>query len=91
MEDESKWFLIDWEEATTPPTFAQLLFMKENHSPDIFRDGHGQEVDIWAIGYLIEASALAGLSIELMRLGARICKESHKLSAQEVLVLLKSP
>ena len=22
MEDESKWFLIDWEHAATPPTFA---------------------------------------------------------------------
>ena len=90
MDDESKWFLIDWEDATTPPTFAQPSFAKETHSPDIFRDGHGQEVDIWAIGYLIQACTIAALSIEIMKLGARIREESHKLSAQEVLVLLKS-
>ena len=42
-DDESKWFLIDWEDATMPPTFAQPLFAKDTHSPDIFRDGHGPE------------------------------------------------
>ena len=86
-DDEAKWFLIDWDDATTPPTFAQPLFAKDTHSPDIFRDGHGPEVDIWVIGHLIQTS---GTAAEMLRLGARICEESHKLSAQEVLVLLMS-
>ena len=75
-----------------PPTLAQPSFAKDTHSPDIFRDGHGPEVDIWAIGYLIRTSTVAGHSAEMMRLGVRICEESHELSAQEVLALLtKSP
>ena len=88
-EDQSKRFLIDWEDAAMPPTLAQPSFAKDTHSPDIFRDGHGPEVDIWAIGYLIRTSTVAWHSAEMMRLGVRICEES---SAQEILALLtKSP
>ena len=90
IEDKSKWFLIDWEYAATPPTFAQLSFMKETHSPDIFHDGHGPEVDIWAIGHLIQTSTATKFLGGMWVLGERICKESHELTAQEVLVLLAS-
>ena len=69
-------------------TLAQPSFSKDTHSPDILRDGHGREVDIWAIGYLIQTSEAARQSVEMMRLGAHICEESHELSAKEVLVLL---
>ena len=48
-----------------------------------------REVDIWAIGCLIQTSGVA--AAEMLELGARIREESHKLSAQQVLVLLTSP
>ena len=88
MEDQSKWFLIDWEDGATPSTRAQPSFTKETHSPDAFHDGHGQEVDIWVIGHLIRTLAAAWLSVETRRLGERNCKESRKLSAQCILALL---
>ena len=90
IEDESKWFLIDWEDAAMPPTSAaaQPFFTKETHSPAIFHDEHGPEVDIWAIGYLIRTSKALWRSVEMIRVGERICEESRELSAQEVLVLL---
>ena len=50
--------------------------------------GMAEKVDIWAIGYLIQTSEAARQSVEMMRLGAHICEESHELSAKEVLVLL---
>ena len=42
-----------------PPTLGKPSFDKVTHSPDVFRDGHGPEVDIWAIGYLIQTSMVA--------------------------------
>ncbi|KAI6143201.1 hypothetical protein BKA82DRAFT_4359721 [Pisolithus tinctorius] len=52
------WFLIDFEDAATPQTAAWILFTKEEHSSAIFQDGHGSEVDIWGVGYLIQTSAI---------------------------------
>ncbi|TFK17847.1 hypothetical protein FA15DRAFT_300792 [Coprinopsis marcescibilis] len=49
IEDPSRWFLIDWEDASGPETVAQPYFMRETHSPDIFHDNHGAEVDIWGV------------------------------------------
>ena len=88
MEDQSKWFLIDWEDAATPPTSAQPSFARASHSPDVFHDGHGPEVDIWAIGYLIGTSTATGISAQLRALGERICKESRELCAVTVLELV---
>jgi hypothetical protein len=88
LEDRSKWFLIDWEDSATPPTSAEPSFNKKTHSPAIFLNGHGAEVDIWAIGYLIRASKAVRLPVEMMRLGVYICEKAHELTAQEVLALL---
>jgi hypothetical protein len=85
MEGELKGISIDWEDAATSPTLAEASFDKETHSPDVFHDGHGAEVDIWAIGYLIRATTAAWLPVEMIRLGARICKESRELTARGVL------
>ena len=88
MDAESKRFLIDWEDADTPPISAQPSFARASHSPDIFRDGHGPEVDIWAVGHLIRTPTTAGVSAQLRVLGERIRKESHKLCAVAVLELV---
>ncbi|KAF8878908.1 hypothetical protein CPB84DRAFT_1793794 [Gymnopilus junonius] len=73
-----------------PPTKAQPTFSSSNHSPDIFRDGHGTEVDIWSIGHLIRTSTAAGIPIEFRVLGQRICEEASTLTASRVLDLVNS-
>jgi hypothetical protein len=88
--DQSKWFLIDWENAATPPTKAQPAFSENDHSPAIFRDRHGPEVDIWGIGHLIRTCTANDISIELRALGLRICEESQGLKAKATLSLLNN-
>ena len=39
------------------------------HSPRVFIDEHGEEVDIWAVGELIFTSGILDLSLELSNLG----------------------
>ncbi|KAJ3742410.1 hypothetical protein DFH05DRAFT_1544458 [Lentinula detonsa] len=79
IDDPSKWFLIDWEHASTMPTLAQPNFARETHSPAIFENNHGQEVDIWGVGYLIlDAGGL--ILPEIRGLGDRICRDSLKLT-----------
>ncbi|KDR72787.1 hypothetical protein GALMADRAFT_252049 [Galerina marginata CBS 339.88] len=90
IEDHSKWFLIDWEDAAQPPTTAQPFFSRTSHSPAIFEDGHGADVDIWGVGYLIKTCQAAGVSMELRALGTRLCDESQSLSAEEALILVNS-
>jgi len=90
IDDKSKWLLIDWEDAAVPPTKARPTFTESNHSPAIFSDGHGTEVDIWAIGHLIETSEAIDISPDLKKLGERICQESELLSAEEVLELVNN-
>ena len=51
--DGHQWFVIDWEDASAAPTQAQSHFDHKNHSPKVFSDGHGAEVDIWGVGTLI--------------------------------------
>jgi len=72
----------------TPPTKAQSSFSREIHSPDVFQDGHGAEVDIWGIGYLIKTCEALDISLDLRALGVRICNESRQLTAQQVMALV---
>ncbi|KAI6045161.1 hypothetical protein EDC04DRAFT_2929361 [Pisolithus marmoratus] len=88
IDDESKWLLINWENATTPPTKAQMTFTEEDHSPAIFQDGYGEEVGIWAVGYLIQTCATPDISVQLWKLGEHVCEGSAKLRAKDVLMLL---
>jgi hypothetical protein len=53
IDDLTIWFLIDWEDAASSPTTTQKDFRCSSHSPAIFQDCHGAEVDIWAVGHLI--------------------------------------
>ena len=49
-----KWFLIDWDDAALAPTRMNLDLSPGYHAPAVFKDGHGAEVDLWAVGKLIE-------------------------------------
>lgn len=82
IDDESKWLLIDWEDASTKPTFAQRDFARETHSPEVLKDNHGPEVDIWGVGYLITENVEPIIPSPLRELGDRICRESLRLTAQ---------
>jgi hypothetical protein len=82
------WFLIDWEDAAAPPTTAQPRFSKNNHSPHIFVDGHGAEVDMWGVGELIVQSKAVGISSELRNLG-KWMQGSAAPSAQDALHKIK--
>ena len=72
-----------------PPTKAKPSSAALTHSPAIFEDGYGAEVDIWAVGYLIKTYMILDISRALRALGGRICKESH-MSAAEVLSLVQT-
>lgn len=52
-QDSTKWFLIDWDDASTSPTRAATHLDLSHHSPAVFLDNHGAEVDIWSVGKLI--------------------------------------
>jgi hypothetical protein len=88
IDDHSKWILIDWEDAGVPPTMAQPSFSRSTHPPAVFVDGHGADVDIWGVGYLIKTCTAADVSMKFRALGQHICEESQTLSAQNVLTLL---
>jgi len=87
IDDPTKWFLIDWEDAASPPTMAQNDFRRSSHSPAIFQDHHGAEVDIWAVGHLI-TTCKAHVFENLKLLGYRLCVESATLTARDVHRLL---
>jgi len=55
--DGDKWFLIDWTDASTCPTRAVQDFDRHEHSPRVFEDNHGHEVDIWGVARYMEAMA----------------------------------
>jgi hypothetical protein len=70
-DDPSLWFLIDWEDASGSNTLAANHLSPENHSPCVFTDNHGGEVDIWGVGMLITESAKGAFNIpsKLVTLG----------------------
>jgi hypothetical protein len=59
----TKWFLVDWDDASTPPTKAAMHLNQNTHAPAVFEDNHGAEVDIWGTGKLIIDAALFALDI----------------------------
>jgi hypothetical protein len=70
-DDPRKWILIDWDDAATPPTPAATHFDKRCHPPAVFKDNHGPEVDLWAVGRLIHESArfFSGFPVDLLAVG----------------------
>lgn len=85
IQDPTRWFLIDWEDSSVAPTKAAPHFNSMNHSPGVFADNHGAEVDIWGVGFLISSCASSGISSELRVLGREICNSSHKYSPERLL------
>ncbi|KAE9399956.1 hypothetical protein BT96DRAFT_881795 [Gymnopus androsaceus JB14] len=45
-DDPTTWFLIDWEDASTKPTFAQRHFARETHSPAVLEDNPSEIKDL---------------------------------------------
>ena len=70
--DQTKWFLIDWEDAAIAPTTAAPNLRPGTHAPQVFNDGHGAEVDIWGVGKLIATAAVRGLPENLLLLGRKM-------------------
>jgi len=70
-DDRSLWFLVDWEDAAAPKTFAASHLAPDTHSPRVAVDNYGGEVDVWGVGMLIlDAAKFAfGLPSELLALG----------------------
>ena len=89
IEDPARWFLIDWEDSSVAPTKAAPLLKNETHSPDVFKDNHGAEVDIWGIGFLILSCRSLIISDDLKKFGRELRNSSHNLSAEDVLERLQ--
>jgi hypothetical protein len=49
----TKWFLIDWDDASITPTQLAVHLDWNTHPPKVFENNHGTEVDIWGAGKLI--------------------------------------
>ncbi|KIL57061.1 hypothetical protein M378DRAFT_422151 [Amanita muscaria Koide BX008] len=71
VDDPQRWIIIDWEDAAVPPTKAvsRLHFKRSTHSPRVFEDGDGAEVDMWSVGELIVKCGALDVSSELVELG----------------------
>jgi len=88
LDNPKKWFMIDWEDAATAPTKAQSHFDSSTHSPRIFVDGHGAEVDIWGVGELILQCGALDMTSELRDLG-KWMQDLTAPSAREALRKIK--
>jgi serine/threonine protein kinase len=88
-DDPTRWLLIDWEDAATPPTIAAMHLHKSSHAPTVFLDNHGPEVDVWAVGMLIieRSRDLLRLPSYFRVLGETL--QSGTLSALEALERVK--
>ena len=80
--------LIDWEDAAEAPTKAVPDLRRRIHAPQVFKDGHGAEVDIWGVGKLVSTSGIRDLPESLQSLGQRMV-EGSILSAERGLAELK--
>jgi len=88
LEDRLKWFIVDWEDAVFAPGTAEPHFKQSTHSPCVFVEGHGTEVDIWGVGGLIIDCKALDISSQLKDLG-RWMQGSSAPSAREALDKIK--
>ena len=79
-EDSSKWFVIDWEDASFAPTKGAPHLSQNEHSPNVYKDNHGADVDIWAVGRLIFT---ARLRVEALTDVGRTMMAGHILNAEQ--------
>ncbi|CAI2184820.1 15235_t:CDS:2 [Funneliformis geosporum] len=87
--EQSKWILIDWDDADGPPTRPVSHLGKENHAPEVFKEGHGGEVDIWSVGKLITDANnwIIGISQDIIEFGVQM--QSNRPSAHDALELFR--
>jgi hypothetical protein len=87
-DDAKKWFIIDWDDASSAPTIDRPDFDRRSHSPAVFTDGHRAQVDIWGVGELILTSEALDVSEELRGLGRRM-KQDESMNEQKALSDIK--
>jgi hypothetical protein len=61
-------FLTDFDDASMAPTRAAPHLTPRDHHPGVFQDGHGAEVDIWAVAKLI---------LDCSHGGTTLCREGY--------------
>ena len=88
LDDPLEWFIIDWEDAVLAPGKAEPHFKQSTHSPHVFIEGHGTEVDVWGVGGLIIDCNALDISSQLNGLG-RWMQGSSTPSAREALDRIK--
>lgn len=89
-DDRSSWFLIDWEDAAGPNNTAAMHLCPDVHSPKLFSDNHGGEVDVWGVGLLIRESRSFAFDIspELLELGTWM-QNTEPTSQDALAVIMK--
>ncbi|GBC04666.1 hypothetical protein RclHR1_00580031 [Rhizophagus clarus] len=89
----SKWILIDWDDAVGYPNSPASHLTTEDHAPEVFKENHGEEVDIWSVGKLITDARkyITGLSHRIVELGyiMRSDNSDYRPSAKEALKMIK--
>src|SRR5689334_12368527 len=88
--NSAKWILIDWDDASSPPTSAAKYLAQRSHAPEVFSDGHGGEVDIWAVGKLITDASHWILSMSMsIQSAAQWLQEIPRPTAEEALARIQ--
>jgi hypothetical protein len=84
---------VDWDDSSTSPTKASTTLDVRSHSPAVFEDNHGAEVDIWAVGKLLvdAVTFVSDIPPALILIGERMMEGQVTTAAQglgEVTALL---
>jgi len=66
LDNPRKWFIIDWDDAASPPTQPATTLSPESHSPDAFKEGHNGEVDVWGVGHLLCSCSIPGVPLSTL-------------------------
>ncbi|GES82650.1 crinkler (CRN) family protein [Rhizophagus clarus] len=92
-DDPSKWFLIDWDDATEYPSRPAMHLTTEEHAPEVFTRNHRDEVDIWSVGKLIKNAStwITNLSEKITEFGDLLLSQdsTKRPSAKEALKKFK--
>ncbi|CAI2188031.1 20336_t:CDS:2 [Funneliformis geosporum] len=85
-----KWILIDWDDTDRPLTRPANHLGRDNHTPEVFEEDHGGEVDIWSIGRLIiEVNKwIMGLSQSIVDIGVTI-QSNNRPNAHDALEFVR--
>ncbi|KAJ7068355.1 hypothetical protein C8F01DRAFT_1117863 [Mycena amicta] len=89
LDKPQEWFVIDWTDAAMSPAPATTQLSVDNHSPRVFEDDHGTEVDLWGVGHLLFTSGLYGISSWFHDFGRSLQQYPHHPTATEALSQLQ--